>query len=71
MRGAVQCDAMSLEELVAQARESRPSLAGLRKLFRTLLSAFDDDAMLESGPGVVCRALAEVGDLRQRHRDAR
>jgi hypothetical protein len=71
---------MTLEELVAQARANRPggpppSLAGvdrgLRKLLRTLLSAFDYDAMVESGPGLVCRTLAallaEIEDLQQRH----
>lgn len=70
---------MTAEELVAQARQNRPegpppSLAAidqsLRKLLRTLLSAFDYDASVESGPGVVCRTLAallaEIEDL-QRH----
>jgi hypothetical protein len=71
---------MTVEELVAQAREHRPDEPppalsgvdnGLRKLLRTLLSAFDYDAKVESGPGVVCRALAailaEVEDLQRRH----
>ena len=69
---------MTAEELVAQAREHRPdepppSLAAvdqsLRRLLRTLLSGFDYDAMVQSGPGVVCRTLAallaEVEDLRR------
>jgi hypothetical protein len=71
---------MTLEELVVQARENRPgelppSLAGvergLRKLLRTLLSGFDYDARVESGPGVVCRTLAallaEIEDLQRPH----
>jgi hypothetical protein len=71
---------MTVEELVAQAREHRPeepppSLAGvdnaLRKLLRTLLSGFNYHAAVHSGPGVVCRAiaaiLAEVEDLERRH----
>lgn len=71
---------MTAEELVAQARENRPlgpppNLVAidrsLRRLLRTLLSAFDYDAMVESGPGVVCRTLAallaEIEDLQQRH----
>jgi hypothetical protein len=71
---------MTVEELVAQAREHRPDKPppalsgvdnGLRKLLRTLLSGFNYDADVHSGPGVVCRALAailaEVEDLQRRH----
>ena len=73
---------MTAAELVAQARENRPDQPppnlttldrGLRKLLRTLLSAFDYDGMTHSGPGVVCRTLAvllaEVEDLERRHTD--
>lgn len=60
---------MNARELAAQARAYRPtdpppSLAsvenGLRKLLNTLLSAFDYEAEVASGPGVVCRALAAI-----------
>lgn len=69
---------MTARELAAQAREHRPaepppSLAsveqGLRKLLNTLLSGFDYEAQVFSGPGVVCRTLAailaEVEDLKR------
>jgi hypothetical protein len=60
---------MTTAEIVAQARQNRPAdpppslihvEQALRMLLNTLLSGFDYDAHVMSGPGVVCRALAAI-----------